>query len=179
MSRVWKARLIVVKHRRFINCQTTHSKCSRLGAPSPILPRNLCGAAYATEKLEAWACSSVCQSVSARVGVWVSVCVAASLNLHAHLVGGGRWAVGGGRGGAWRRSQPTSVLCNFRRNLHLQLKLQHKQLLLPCKQTHTHTRQKCSRLLSCCENILALICVCSSVAVWVWWCEYEGVTTTT
>lgn len=137
MSRVWKARLIVVKHRRFINCQTTHSKCSRL--PGPILPRNLCGAAYATEKLEAWACSSVCQSVSARVGVWESVCVAASLNLHAHLVGGGRWAVGGGRGGAWRRSQPTSVLCNFRRNLHLQLKLQHKQLLLPWKQTHTHS----------------------------------------
>lgn len=164
MSRVWKARLIVVKHRRFINCQTTHSKCSRLPRPDPAQKFMRCsvchrkaGSLSMLECLPECECTSGCASEC--------VCVAASLNLHAHLVGGGRWAVGGGRGGARRRSQPTSVLCNFRRNLHLQLKLQHKQLLLPCKQTHTHTRQKCSRLLSCCENILALICVCSSVAV--------------
>lgn len=106
MSRVWKARLIVVKHRRFINCQTTHSKCSRLPRPDPAQKFMRCSVCHRKAgSLSMLECLPECECTSG----CVRECVCGSFIKFART-SSGRWAMGGWRW-AWRRlkTKPANV----------------------------------------------------------------------
>jgi len=140
MSRVWKARLIVVKHRRFINCQTTHSKCSGLPDPDPaqkFMRRSVCHRkAWSSSMLE---CLPECECECGSGCAGVQVCSVCGSFIKFARTSHGRWAVGGllwQWAGPRRRSQ--RQFCAISNAIFI-YNLSYSTNNYSCMQTNTHS----------------------------------------